>query len=274
MKNPRLLVVLLLAATVLVDGVALSVVSSGREYVRPPGSAELFLFSLGMGQVSLVAIWTALGGRSLPWRVLALALTIMAWARLLAWSLLDAEEVLWWQTLYNLLLAAQSAGVVLPLFVARFARLELTRASDADRTQRTAAGPSGLQFSLRYLLSWITVVAVVLGLFQYAFNYRALWALGAADWRELAVHSLGDAALALAAFWVALGARRPVLRAIALPLTTAAVIAVYNTVLRMPTFWVFVGLCVVQVVWLVGSLWVFRVAGYRIAWRQNAHRAP
>jgi hypothetical protein len=274
MKNARLLVVLLVIATVLVDAVALSIAPFGREYVRPPGSAELFLLSLGMGQVSLVAIWAALGGGALPWRVLALALTVMAWARLLAWSLFDAEAVLRGQTLYNSLLAAQSAGVVLPLFVARFARLEITRASEVHRTDRMVAGSSRLQFSLRYLLSWITVVAVVLGLSQYAFDYRSLWAIGAATWRELAVLSLGDAVLALAAFWVALGARRPVLRAIALPVTTAAVIAMYYTHLTVPQFRMCAELCVVQVVWLVGSLWVFRVAGYRIAWRQDARRAP
>jgi hypothetical protein len=266
MKNPWLLVVLLLAATLLVDLVALSTVFSDRELGPPPPHwADVCLISLAMSQVSLVAIWTGLGGRSLPWRVLALVATIVAWARLLAWSYLEPEATPWRQAVNNLMLAAQSACVLLPLFVVRFTGLELTRTGDAQRTERTAAGRSRLQFSLRYLLSWITVLAVVLGLFQYAFDYRQLPAL-TPIWRELAAVSLGNVALTLAAIWVALAARRPVLRAVVLALTTAAVVAAYNTVGCGDPYWPCAAVCVLQVVWLVSSLWVFRVAGYRIVW--------
>jgi hypothetical protein len=146
------------------------------------------------------------------------------------------------------------------------AGLELTRADDAHGTAGTAAHGSRLQFTLRSLLSWITVLAVVLGLFQYAVDYRRLPALAAPIWRESAVVSLGDAALALAAFWAAFGSRRPVLRGVALALTTAAIIGVYNAVVGGVPFCVLAELCVVQILWLVGSLWVFRVAGYRIVW--------
>ncbi len=65
MKHARLLIALFLLATVLVDLVALSLVGGHRW----PHRAAVVPFALMFTQVSLAAIWAALGKLSLPWRL-------------------------------------------------------------------------------------------------------------------------------------------------------------------------------------------------------------
>jgi len=270
MRNPRLLTILLVAAILLVDLVAFSILASYQDSPPDwPHPAVIALFSLAMSQVSLVAIWAGFGGRSLPWRVMGLVLTVVLWGRLVAWTVLP--EMTWYATVWVFLLLAQAVAILTPLAIARFRGLRLARASTGDAIEQAIGDRPRLQFSLGYLLSWITVLAAVLGIVQYTVEYgflHANWRL----WQQVAVVGLDNALLALAALWTALGTQRPVLRAIALALATAAAIAAGNTFADVEGLWPYAALCIAQVLLLLASLYVFRAAGHRVVRRARRIR--
>ena len=272
MRQARLLILLLVAATVLVDLVALSVLAYNEGFpVVWPHPALLVLYSLSLSQVSLAALWSGFGARSLPWRVMGLVLTIVFWGALVAaWVTPDERAEL--QTIWIVLLLAQTVGILVPLSIARLKGLKLLSPSTAGSTGQTVCGRPLLQFSLGYLLSWITAVAVVLGLLQYTVDYRFLLSILQHLWWEISVVSVGHAGLGLAALWAMLGTRRPALRTSVVALTTAAVIVAWkesedadvNDLVR------YAALCLLDLLWLVASLWVVRVAGYRVVRRPRA----
>jgi len=263
MRRPGLLIALLIVATVLVDLVALSVAPSRPEGPHP---GMILLFSLLMAQVSLVALWAGLAGRSAPWRVIGLVLVVALWSALLA-VVLDYAPPVNIASIWTVLLLAQALAVFVPLSVARAMGVRLVSLDDLDAVEERGIGRSRLQFSLAYLLGWTTAVAVTLGLLKYTVDYRILPPyLGA--WRQLSVVAVGNASMALAVLWALLGARRPGLRVLLLCLTTAAAIASDRWLAGMDPFWASASLCLGQALWLAGSLAVFRVCGYRVVRRK------
>lgn len=288
MRNARLLVILLVAATVLVDLASLSVVAGSYEWpLEWPHPPFVVLFALATSQVSLVAIWAGLGRTWLPWRVVSLVLTIMVWSRLLAWSqgpelhetLLAAliaawlpsrtflSEPEWFDAVAaqaGLHLLAQCICLVLLSSLARMAGFKLIRAGSARGPGESVAVQPRWQFSLSYLLSWITVLAVTLGALQHTFDHRLSWDFVASFWAGVVVMGLAHAALALVALWTALGTQWPGLWGTALALTTVAAVTAVHTLANADILLAYGAMCVVQVVWILASLWVFRIAGYRI----------
>jgi hypothetical protein len=156
-------------------------------------------------------------------------------------------------------------GVSLVLLIVRWFGLRIAPTGCETRDAAKTAELPRSQFTLRALLEWTTAVAIVLGLGAYASRGR---------WRDftefitrpgLMVVGVGSL-FALAAVWAALGTRWPVPRYLALALTWGALIAI------RPSFsdysaWASAGHYSVQAVWLLGSLWVIRLAGYRLLWR-------
>ena len=266
MRRPGLLIALLIVATVLVDLVALSaVVSSGKEEPHP---ALIVLFSLSMAQVSLVALWAGQAGKSAPWRVIGLVLVIVLWSALLAVALSYAPpEAI--ASIWTVLLLMQAVAVFVPLSVARAVGVRLVSVDDLDAIEEGGTGRRRLQFSLAYLLGWITAVAVTLGLLKYTVDYRTLSPYPGLWWK-LFVLAVGNAAIALAVFWALLGTRWPGLRIPSLCLLTAAAIASDRWLGDLNPFWAISALCLIQALWLAGSLGVFRVCGYRVVRRRRA----
>lgn len=263
MRHVRLLVILLVVATLLVDLVVVSLVASHQIVPADwPHPAAIALFSLCVAQVSLLAIWTGLGGKSLPWRILGLLLVIGLWSRLVAWTIdrPDTEDVF---VEWTWVLLGQTVVILVPLWAARLRGVRLTRASSEDWTEETASPRSRFQFSLGHLLSWITVLAIVLGLAQYTFRYDDLFWLVAA-WHLVAVYGISHAALALAGFWAVFGTGRAWLRCLLLVPTTAAAIGASYLWTGIEDLGPYTGFFLLQVLWAVASLSVFRVAGYRI----------
>jgi hypothetical protein len=272
MRHLWLLVILLVVATLLVD---LAVVSAAATHPFLPFGwlhpALAALFALGFAQVGLVAVWTGFGGKSLPWRILALVLIVGLWSRLLAWFIAERDHVSTATTNWICALLAQTAVILVPLWAVRFRGVRLIRAEAANPSAAIANCRGPLQFSLRYLLSWITVLAVVLGLAQYTVEFEELAEALIHGWRELGVFSLGHGGLVLAGFWAVLGTKRLGVRCLVAVATTAATIAVNHLWTGIEELWLYSGLCVLQLLWVVGSLWVFRVAGYRMT---RMRRAP
>ena len=63
---------------------------------------------------------------------------------------------------------------------------------------------------------------------------------------------------------MALGTRHPVLRTLVLVLVTAVAIDAGNRFAEVGDSWPYAALCIAQVLWLLASLGVFRMAGYQI----------
>jgi len=271
MRNARLLAILLVAATVLVDLVAVSAVAGSHGFPPEwPHPALVVLVALAMSQVSLAAIWMGWGRTWLSWRTLILVLTIVVWSRLFECSVAP-EELDDIATIYGLLLSAQCIGVLLPSCLARRAGIKLIQDGDVKQAREPDRVRRQWQFSLGYLLSWITVVAVSLGALLHAFDYRVVWRASTLLSPRSAVSPLAHAALALAALWTALGTGRPRLRGVALSLTTVGAIAAVHTLVEPSGGGrAYAAVCVLQVVWLLASLWVVRVAGYRIVRERRA----
>jgi hypothetical protein len=273
MRSARLLIGLLLLATVLVDLVVVSVVASEL----PPwiergraGRAELMLISLPLAQASLVAVWAGFGGRSLAWRTVGLVLIITLWSAVVGW-LMEPSRPMSMATPWTILLLAQTTLIFACVMLARSTGLRVTRATDIVSSQQPAGGRRRFQFSLAYSLSWITAVALVLGILQYVL-YRKHIPPDPDFWPDVALLSIAHTAIALSTLWTVLGRQRLVLRLVGLLLTALAAVAAYYHLTEIAEWLAAVTLCLAQLLWLVGSLWVIRVAGYRLVWPSSRRR--
>ena len=161
----------------------------------------------------------------------------------------------------------QAAVIVAALGVARMAGVRLVLVSRGVLPDESLVRRPRLQFSLGYLLSWVTAVAVALGSMSYVLEYRHILPSFRDEWAPLAALSLGDAAIALGALWMALGARTPALRTIVLCLAVLATLAVWYLAIGLGEDWIGVSILLVQILWLLASLAVVRVAGYRLVRR-------
>jgi len=258
MRTPHFLVMLLILATVLVTGVALS--WAGRQEEFPHASLSL-VWAMQLCQVSLMAVWVGLGKGPFPLRLGTMVIVVGLWSWLLC-GLPRAGNVDQWAVL----LAVQTAAVSVPLLVVRSLGMGLSDPATAPQPDDEEEDRSPrFQFSIAYLLGWMTATAVVLSTVQCIVSEGSLplWMMERSRvWAFLA----GRALVALAAVWATLGARGRT-GAIAAPVVAAA--AAYG-VLRMlaPGFAGGDPFCemlhALEVLLLLGSLWVFRVAGYRL----------
>jgi hypothetical protein len=252
-----LLVASLLAVHVLAAVVAIQVLAGSER--RPLFVFVLVMFGQGAGLGSLLGIWAALGGRPTLWRLVGTTMALvgcMALAECMTPVSIDGHGLpvndlrsLWVAVVFSLALATS-----LPLLALRFLGLEIAhREPDDSLLQRPK-----LQFSLRSLLEWTAALALMLGTLQMTpgwFPDVALAPLGLCPICGL---------LALAALWITLGTRWRAIRMLGLALAGASLVAGL-VVLRDLDF-----LSPVWLLWIVsviGSLWVFRIAGYRLVWR-------
>jgi hypothetical protein len=272
MNQRRVLIGLLVLAMVLVDAVIL-LVAEDRELSAP---VEILLQPFPVGQVSLLAVWAGLGSKRSPWRLLAMALGGAAWS----WLAASAPEsngwfdFAWVTSVLALMLLLQAVYVFVPLSVGRLAGLRVVCLSQDTAAAESDTGPRRLQFSLGNLLAWTTAVALLLGILPYVLHRDKLaevWEFGVL----LSPLIIGPAAMTLAAVWAVLGTRRALLRAAGLCLAAGTVLALdivgsifwgqgssADAVNRALLF-------ILHLLVVAGSLYVFRVAGYRLRWRRG-----
>ncbi len=220
-------------------------------------AAVALIFSQG----ALVAFWVVFGSGRPLWRSLAVVLGVVAntWVQQHRQS--DFIQYLAQHRAIPLLCAVWGF-----LVVARVLGLGLVRTPDARRTLQP------LQFSIADMLLWTTALAVVLGLLRWlALDWHRV--LGDMDRRGEWAFFVALALVAMAATFLALGRGRPLLRVLLLPLSLVACVGVMEAVCfiagqpfsspRLSS-----DACGVSLMagWLVGSLWMLRLAGYRLAW--------
>jgi len=215
---------------------------------------------------SLLGFWAALGGRATPWRLVVVTVGAVVVMRLLAsanFGPVGPEMLVF-------LLLLQTGVVSLVLMIARFLGAELTDALRPDAAAPVAPDRQWIQFSLGSLLSWTTAVAVLLATLHYLPRKALEELTSGPDGGAILAAILGAGTLiALGAVWITLGARWPVGRYILLFLASGIGIAVMSIVIGSDEVGTISIFCVTQIVCVTGSLWLVRLAGYRLIWRRR-----
>jgi hypothetical protein len=265
MRRPRLLIGLLLLATVLVD---VAVLALRPDPPRRPAILEAVSYALYFSQVSMTAIWLGLGQTASLLRTIGSLLLLSGLAAFFSW--LDRTDVA-----DAIVATGMFAGAVaIPLLVARPPGLHITRVDPAGGAGSALLQPERLQFSILYLLGLMTGLAVILGTLKCLAAYDEQL-LNYAVQPGLICMSAGFGLVACAAIWGALGNRWMAVRMVAF---VAAVLAAYGGHLALNPdhlleWWVML-LFALEAALLFGSLWVFRVAGYRVVFRRTRAAAP
>ena len=256
MKHSRKWISALLTVQVLVSVTALMAFEHG-----PGDIVQMLAISVPFAQGSLLGIWAAMGGRPGPWRLVAAALALVGAAKVTEAITSDGEVVLCF------FLLAQLFSTSLPLFLLRFLGLDLIRPRD---DVRVAQAPT-LQFSLRSLLEWTTAVAVLLGTLPML-PEEAYMMMSMSDLAFVMGVFVPMGLLAVAAAWAGLGAGRLWVRLLALGIA-GPIMAIVTELVKPGAWpgWVCL-LFACWTTWTVASLWVFRLAGYRLTRRARAGR--
>lgn len=223
----------------------------------PPAGNDLFyvafvaLFVAGPGQGALLAIWTVFGNGRFLWRTLSVAVG----ALLYVWLVGLAERV---DEEFVLCTIGELGFFAVLLCVARLTGLKLLRFSDVVK----APGPS--QFYIRDMLAWMTALAVLMSAWRClpsdAIQFRGRGMPAGVP--------VGLAIVAGATMFSMLGRGWVVVRIVSLPLAIGiAAVWLAWSVGELGRIGFNAILLGVMALWLIASLLVLRLAGYRLAWR-------
>jgi hypothetical protein len=209
------------------------------------------LFLLAPSQATLLALWVALGGGRFLWRVVPAVLGVILY--------------LWWfgraNDEWRMIIFGQFCVSGLLLLVARVMGLELVLSS----APRTTSRP--FQFSVRDMLMWTTALAVILSLLRCL---GRTWLTSMRVWNNgESVAVFGSLALVTdAALYCSLGGRWLLARILLVPLAIG--LAAYWLKVAVHSMFSARHLALLfgaMAAWLLGSLCLARLAGYRLAWR-------
>ena len=249
---------LLLLTTVLIDGVIAIIVRGGSS---PDFSLSAFL-ALMLSQTSLAGIWMGLGRTPSPLRMLGAIGVIIAWGFVFnSRNGPSVEDVI-------IVLMIPFATISVCLLLARWRGLHCV--DTFDSVSRVESDRRPWQFSISSLLAWTTVLAIILGVFKWL-GLLASVPHPHLRTAEVLILGPGVALVSFAAIWMALGARSPIRRAPALVLAEAISIGAV-CLIESPhslDLAIVAWFMTLDAVFLVGSLLVFRMVGYRVRWRKR-----
>ncbi len=251
MQSRHLLIPLLIVAHVLIGLVVWSLGDI------PEHGQRLFLAVVAASQVNLLAIWTALGRRAAPWRLVALVAAVVGWSWIEA--SVTGDDPYW----VGLLLPT-AATLVAVLAVARFSKLRL-HITDADHTYIEDDRP--WQFSLGHLFAWTTSLAICLGLLSLTFRHCHDW--NGSNLSKLPAITIGSTVVVLICCLSLASIAHLRQGLVALLLSLVLLAFVFERILPVlihPSMGVFVGL---QIPVIVATLLVCRMAGYRMSWKRK-----
>jgi hypothetical protein len=260
MHANRILLYPLIVASVAVDLVFLDL-AQGSYW---PDTLVAVLLGLAGGQINLATLWGVLGYRHLPWRVAGLIVVPIAWSFAVfgyAPEMLPGYQAVVTWVVHFLTHTALLASI---LFLVRLFGARLIH---GDLLPQDAAG-NPLQFTLRYMLAWITATAIVLSALKTTFEHTTI-AETRFPWDAILILGFVNAMLGLASVWIFLDTRQQSRRRVAslVTLLPTVCVVVCLSFLAEPD-----RLLAVLLLWLVvGSysaiaLIVLHTAGLRLAW--------
>jgi hypothetical protein len=223
------------------------------------------IFAAVLGQASMLALWAGLGGRPGPWRMTAAIVALGALAGAL-WSRRDTDEIGFF-LFFGYLALTQLLVMSVLLTAGRLWGLELRDVAANDGAAAELGRP-WFQFPIRAIMSWTAAVAVLLAVSHYLPLDPFQEIIG--DWTVSLAIFTSSALVALGAFWIALGARWSVARyAVLVATTIVGIVWLYVAVREDSALWEFFVFFLTQIVYIAASLWLVRLAGYRLAWRRR-----
>jgi len=213
-------------------------------------------------QVSLVSIWAALGRTSTPWRLTGAFLIVAAWSIILSHTSVTCIN---FTSEWMVMLLIQAFAILGPMLVLRASGVCYARATEDSSATDREDGYHKRQFSIRYLFSWITATAIVLGVAQYCTGQGILH-LDFIAWLGCIAFAATNVIIGCSSLWIALGTRWPIRRMILLAMSVLAILfgpvsfsgGFDESSISLSSV---LGL---ELLLMLASLWVIRAAGYRV----------
>jgi hypothetical protein len=219
--------------------------------------------TLTESQAGILAIWVGMGGKRSPCRLVGTLLPLMASAWLTRECSILRDDYRLLELAFSLEVFVHQTILSTMLFLlARLGGIAVSGDSEAD----SARIPGKWQYSLRSLLAWTTALAVLLGALVSFWHYLSgrFPRLGEYGMVLLAYNT----PITLAAAWTALGRGWPAVRIIALALiVTGITLSPWPFRFELWTGYQYFG---APALWTIASLWLVRLAGYRLVWRGTA----
>ncbi len=272
MKGSRVLIVLFLLATVSADLAALSIVGSEVWFSSfRPTMAFVVLLALLHSQIGLIAVWGSWSRDWIPLRLGGVFLFVAVWS-VSAWLLLPDSQAASpaGATQRGILLAVPLLTVFMPLLIVRLQGVALRKGDDAQQSGDDVS--RRFQFTIGYLLVWMTAVAVVLGTCQYLVRFRFPFVpMEITRHVDLAIAlGMGHGVIALLSVWAVLGAKGRTVRTarqlLYLAATACVVYSLHRVSVRREPLHPSAVLYAVEALLLIASLGVFRLCGYRLTY--------
>jgi len=165
-------------------------------------------------------------------------------------------------------LLLQLLMMTLFLMCVRLAGVSLVDGSSLDSVQKSEGSGFTFQFSVRRLLSWTTALGVLLATLRCI--SKDFWFFPSADGpMQILILIVINFPITLVCLWAGLGTRRPVVRYTALVLLVAAGVLATMLIIRVDSFAPAALWCALPALWMLGSTWLIRFAGYRVVWRRR-----
>lgn len=192
---PLLLLLLALAT------VGLLVVQWATASDTPPSSPfwwpQVICAAVRYTQLSLAGVWLVLGRTSGPLRLLGVATVVAVWSTVWLLFVDDSAGLANWLAANSLMLLCAAAGML----VLRLSGMRIIDLYQPDDPPTRPYAPR--QFSILYLLGWITVVAIVLGVAKYLLAGRRVSPGLVDQWEDLAFLG-GQTAITVVTVWAVL----------------------------------------------------------------------
>ncbi len=237
LKHPLLRWAVFVWTLLLINLSQITVIGSDQSWF---GAAPILAYAMLSAQLSLAAVWGALGDMRWTWR-LPIVLTA---ASVLGFFLLHVNEQAWtsWISSYDLwsmILLVQSAAALVACLAMNVAGYRIVTpnedASPYDNLVSPGERRRQFQFSLKHLMIWMTAIGPAI-LILRALNVWMTTRYGLGQWIEILMLGLFLAALSLLAMWAAAGPEDASLR-VSLFLTLAPVMGAVLGTLAVFGWW-------------------------------------
>lgn len=276
MREHRFLVSLMILAMTSVDLAALAHAGPPDPLLRPwPTPNLVVVLSLAFSQVSLIGVWAGLGAAWVPWRVAGVALVVTFWSIGLTTSV-GASIPGYDKNVWTVHLASQAALILAAALLLRWRGRRLVNRSgmtDTEDNEEDAVRRPRFQFSISYLVAWMTSIAITLGMFQYTVDFASLPS-AQFDWEGILACNLIAAVTLLATLLLTLDSRPRAQRNGGLGFVSLLGVILLALLAGMgpgsqDSKLTFAALLLLQVAWLTAAFVVLRVAGLRVTTRQT-----
>jgi hypothetical protein len=279
-------------------------VGLGDEVIVPATASRYvgtLVWGLYLSQISAAAIWLALGLGAAPLRFIVVFFIILAWNGAILHLTEQSGDFGFGMEFMGMMAVAVTA----PLLTGRLFGLRLALWHNGNLSEISPLGAERWQFSLLYLFGLMTVLAAFLGMLKFIFESDTIWKMLREHLKFVVTEpqcqwSIGlHAIVAWCALWIALGSQRWLRLGLAIALI-AAILGICFGWSRYAHWhddsfrWLYFGeslwwhsgwrrydcgpltvtaFFLLEAALLVGSLWIFRLAGYRVVFRRSVAEA-